>query len=64
MGSIQAEFHNDEETLMREIFTYLDEKLGPKKPAPPMKNTAGKWHFYIEMPDHKRKTKANKRAAQ
>lgn len=57
MAYIQAEFHSDEEDQMREIFEYLDDKLGPKSPKPPVKNTADKWHFYMESPDHKAKTK-------
>ena len=57
MANIQGEFHRDEEELMREIFLYLEAKLGPRAPKPPIKNTAGKWHFYVESPDHKLKTK-------
>lgn len=64
MGNVQAEFHCDEEDKMRKAFAYLEDLLEPKAPKPPVKNTSGKWHFYIETPDHKLKTKANRRAVQ
>lgn len=61
MAYIQAEFHSDEEDQMWEVFSYLEDLLGPRAPKPPMKNTSGKWHFYMESPDHKLKTKQCRR---
>ena len=58
MAYIKCEFHDSEEELMREIYSYLEEKLGPRSPKPPRKNTAGKWHVYLETPNHKLETKA------
>ena len=61
MAYINAEFLGDEEDKMREAFAYLEGLLEPRSPKPPIKNAAGKWHFYIESPGHKRKTKANRK---
>ena len=62
MASIRTEFHDDEQALMWETFTMLEALLGPKALKPPQKNTDGKWHFYMESPDHKKKSKALKNA--
>ena len=62
MAFIKGEFHSDEEDQMQQIFAYLADVLGPRAPKPPMKNAEGKWHFYLQSPDHKKKTKlANQR---
>lgn len=61
MASIRTEFHDDERELMWEVFSALEGILGPKTLKPPKKNTDGKWHFYIESPDHKKKSKAMKK---
>ena len=61
MASIRTEFHDDERDLMWKVFKALEVILGPKTLKPPKKNTDGKWHFYIESPDHKKKSKALKK---
>ena len=61
MASIRTEFHDDERELMWEVVSALEGILGPKTLKPPKKNTDGKWHFYIESPDHKKKSKAMKK---
>lgn len=61
MASARLEFLDDEQELMREIYAFLEQKLGPKKPKPPIKNAAGKWHVYLENPAHKRGAKAMKK---
>lgn len=60
MASIRTEFHDDEQDLMWEAFTMLEALLGPKSLKPPQKHpVSGKWHFYLESPDHKKKSKRN-----
>ena len=61
MASFRTEFHDDEQDLMWKVFTLLEDLLGPKSLKPPQKHpVSGKWHFYIESPDHKKKSKALK----
>lgn len=62
MASVRLEFLDDERELMWELYGILCEKLDPKVPKPPQKNTAGKWHFYMENPAHKQKAKAARQA--
>lgn len=55
MGWVKSEFHDDEREIMNQAFNFMSELLGPKKLKPPTKDPeSGKWHFYIESPDHKR----------
>lgn len=55
MGWVNAEFYDWEQDKMNQAFDFLVELLEPKKLKPPKKNAeSGKWHFYIETPDHKR----------
>ena len=63
MANIRAEFLNDEQDLMWETFTMLEALLGPKSLKPPQKHpVSGRWHFYMESSDHKKKSKALKNA--
>lgn len=58
MGWGKFEFHDDERDIMNQAFDFMTELLGPKKLKPPKKDPkSGKWHFYIESPDHKQTNK-------
>ena len=60
MANLRAEFHDDEQALMWETFAMLEALLDPKSLKPPQKHpVSGKWHFYIESADHKKKSKRN-----
>lgn len=61
MASIRAEFLDGERELMWQVYDFLGALLEPKALKPPMKNPEGKWHFYVESSDHKRKTKEAKK---
>lgn len=61
MANARLEFHDDEQDLMWEVFSSLEYLLGPRAPKPPQRTPEGKWHFYLETPDHKRKTKENRK---
>lgn len=64
MASIKMEFHDCERELMWRIYEMMRDELNPKAPKPPKKNKEGKWHFYMENPEHKKCAKDLRRQRQ
>lgn len=54
MASIRMEFHEHEKEKMWKIYNLMQQELNPTAPKPPKKNKQGKWHCYMEDPEHKK----------